>query len=353
MPIRAKLGKPTGGQAPFGYVWKDRKLIPDPKEVPVRKLIYEMFLEHRRKKAVARLLDEAGYRTRNGSRFSDTTVDRLIRDPTAKGLHRANYTKSLGDKKHWRLKSQTDWVVSEVEPIVSAELWEQCNQILNDQHNGRRSASKTVNLFAGFAYCHCGQKMYVPSSNPKYICYKCHNKIPIADLETVFHEQLKDFFFSPTEILKYLEQADATIKEKQTLLDSLEGERQKTAGDMEKVFRLYMSDQLTPEGFGRQNRPLEERLKQLDAEIPKLQGEIDFFKIQYLSKDQIFSEARDIYDRWPSLPLEERRKIVENITEKVIIGKDDVTIELCYLPSPSEIASKGQRIPRGSSRRRA
>jgi site-specific DNA recombinase len=354
VPVRARLGKPLGGQAPFGYEWRDRRLVPHPEEAPIRKLMYELFLKHQRKRTVARLLNDAGHRTRSGAKFSDTTVGRLIQDPTAKGIRRANYTKGTGDKKHWKMKPESEWVLSEVEPIVSEDLWAQCNQLLAARHgNGNRPAKKTVQLFAGLAYCACGKKMYVPSNTPKYVCNACRNKLPVADLEGIFQEQLKGFFFSASEIADYLKEADRVIKEKQELLQSLQAQRQKIKANMDKLLRLYMADQISPDGFGRENRPLEEQLRQLEEQIPGLQGEIDFLRIQYLSSDQIFTEAQNVYTRWPDLEFEEKRHIVENIVEKIIIGKDDVTIELCYLPSSSEVMAKEQRNLTGSSSRRA
>jgi len=343
VPIRAKLGKNLGGQASFGYHWVNHNLVPDPNEAPIRKLIYELFFEHRRKKTVARIINEMGYRTRKGAKFSDTTIDRLLRDPTAKGIHRANYTKSLGKNKKWALKPAEEWVEVKVEPIVSEELWDQCNAILDEQNRkNKRPARKTVHLFSGIVYCYCGNRMYVPSNSPKYICQKCRNKIGETELEEIFKEQLKSFFFSPIEISGYLEKADQVIKEKEELLRSLMEEEKKVKQEMEKVYQLYIEDQISHESFGVRYKPLEQRLKQINDELPELQGEIDFLKIQYLSKDEILSEARDIYSRWNQFSTEEKRKVIENITEKIIVGTEEVTINLCYLPSYSEVMATWQ-----------
>ncbi len=355
VPIRAKLGKPLGGAAPFGYRWENRELVLDHTEAPVRRLMYELFLEHKRKKAVARLLNEKGYRTRSGSKFTDTTVDRLLRDPLAKGVRRANYTRSLGAKRNWILKPQEEWVISQVEPIVSDEIWAQTNALLDGRRqNGKRPAKRPVHLFSGLVTCGCGSKMYVLTKTTKYGCQKCHTKIPIEDLEAVFAEQLKSFVFSPEEVAAHVGRADEDLKTKEETLRTLETERDRVAREMDRVYNAYVADEISVQGFGRTYRPLEERLKQIEDEIPQLQGELDFLKIQFLSRDEILTEARDLYSRWPSLAPEERRQIVDTIVERIVIGPGDVEFHLSYLPSSApELITNSQRNVTDSWRPRA
>ncbi len=353
VPIRAKLGKPLGGAAPFGYRWHDRKLVPDPEEAPVRRLMYELYIEHRRFKTLARLLNERGYRTRKGDKFTGTTVERLIRDPIAKGEHRSNYTRSRGEGKSWSLKPASEWVVTPVEPIVSEELWNAANTMIAERRRNRTPAPKRpVQVFGGLIFCHCGAKMYVQVRSPKYVCTKpgCHTKIGQVDIERVFQEQLRRFAFSPEKVAASLAEADQTIRAKVELLESLRREDASLAAEAEKVYRLYLAGELTPRGFGARNTPLEERRVQLEEEIPRLQGEIDFLKIQHLSQEEITSAAEDLATRWFDLSLEERRAIVQATVERVIVGRDEIEFSLTYLPTEPPSAPAPPPLLRSSQK---
>jgi site-specific DNA recombinase len=347
VPIRAKLGKPLGGAAPYGYQWIEKKLVPDPKESPVRKLMYELFGEHKRKRTVARMLNGKGYRTRNGSKFSDTTVARLLADPSAKGLRRSNYTKSLGEKKHWKLKPASEWIFTEIEPIVTQELWEECDRILKEQQKKeRRPARRAIHLFTGFAYCHCGGKMHVPYKSPNYHCKACKNFISAADLESVYHEQLKSFVFSEEEMRRYFHQSEEQIQEKEHLHETLTAEAKAIREQMDDMMKLYLAGEMAQLGFGRHYQPLEERLGQIEQQLPELEGETDFLKIQYLSNDEILAEAKDLYSRWETLETAEKRTIIETITERIVVGDGEITINLS---SPLPLANPPSKTPPTSS----
>lgn len=162
--------KSTGGVAPFGYAWQNGSLIINETEAPIRRIIYELFLKHRRKKTVAKLLNDLGYRTRNEALFSDTTVDRLLRDPTAKGI------------------KLIDGVETKVPAIISEDIWQKANNFL-----GTPKPKQPVHLFSGIAFCICGGKMIVLSSSEKYVCLDCRHKIGSEDLEEIFVSQLNSF----------------------------------------------------------------------------------------------------------------------------------------------------------------
>lgn len=193
--------KSTGGVASFGYRWQNGNLVIDETEAPVRRLIFELFLKHRRKKTVAKLLNDLGYRTRNGSLFSDTTIDRLLRDTTAKGI------------------KIVDGRETEVPAIVSEEVWQRANSFL-----GTPKIKQPVHLFTGLAFCICGGKMLVPSSSEKYVCLDCRHKINTDDLEEIFASQLSEFSIesgnnTESNLSEYWQ--DFTEKEKRLIVEQI------------------------------------------------------------------------------------------------------------------------------------
>jgi site-specific DNA recombinase len=83
------------------------------------------------------------------------------------------------------------------------------------------------------------------------------------------------------------------------------------------------------------------------SELPKLQAEVDFLKINKLSADDILHEACTLYDRWPKLPTEEKRKIVECLVEKIVIGDGEIDITLSHLPTSEEACKNQQGLGSG------
>ena len=94
-----------------------------------------------------------------------------------------------------------------------------------------------------------------------------------------------------------------------TLLETLQVEQARVKKEMERLYRLYMGDHITPEGFGKIYKPLEERAAQLEEELPRLQAEVDFLKLELLANDALVDATRDLYSRWTDLPFEERRTL--------------------------------------------
>lgn len=101
---------------------------------------------------------------------------------------------------------------------------------------------------------------------------------------------------------------------------------------MDKLYGLYMNDQISKDGFGRKHKPLEERFDQMEVKLPKLQSEIDFLKIKNLSSEQILTQTSDLHSRWSIMSQDEQRQLVETSTESIVFNEDEVAVNLHYLP---------------------
>lgn len=334
VPVRAKMGKPLGGQASYGYKWNGKELVIDEKEAPIRKLMYELFAEHKRKKTVAAKLNGMGYRTRNGSNFTNTTIGRLLRDSTAKGVRIANYTKSLGDGKKWVIKPESEWITITCSAIVTEDLWDECNRILDQQETKKKPTKKAVHLFTGILLCECGHKMLVPSDGKKYICNGCRkNRIAKEDIEEIYYEHLQSFLLKDSDIEKFLSKADSAIAEKELHVKMLTQERKRLETEMDKTMQLYLAGQIAKDSFGKYYNPLDQQLRQIEGTIPTVQAEVDFMKIEYLNSDAIISEAQSLYDRWKTIDTDGKRTIVEQITDCITICGDEIRIKFSYNPA--------------------
>ncbi len=339
VPIRANMGKPLSGSYPLGYVWKNKQFVIDEMTAPVRKLIYELFQKNKRKQTTAKELNALGYRTNAGKLFSHTTIGRLIRDTTAKGVRRANYTTVEGANVIF--KPQSDWVITPCEPIVTEELWNECNRILDEQEKKNKPVSKkTVHLLAGYVYCSCGKKMYVYHEAPVYKCKSCRVKIDVADIDEIYHEQLKTFFLTDSDTKTVESNFELDISEKQKLLDQTKVELAKLKKRLKEMVDLRLDGDMSKERFREMYRPLEIQMQQIEAQLPNLEAEIDFLKIQLASTETVLLETKDLYTNWASMPFEAKRSVVELITERIDIHKDSIKIALSYLPSLASTLQK-------------
>lgn len=326
---RAELGKHIGGQAPFGFKYENKKLTIDPDEAPIRKLMFELFLEHKRKKTVANILNEKGYRTRRGNKFTDSTVKRLLTDPVAKGLHIMNRRYSSSDKPN-QFKPKDQWFFHEVEPIVSEEIWDSVNNLITSQKRNHKQVLNTkVHLFTGFVLCQCGSRMYTRYNSENYICHSsCGNRIRKEDLEEIFRSELHKYTVSKDKVEDYFSRLKVVLKDREKQLLKLRKEKEKLDNHIENILMLHTEGKISTEAFHSYHQKPYEQIQQIDITIHELEQDISLNNDSENTTKEVLHLAKNLFEKWTTFNHAEKREVIETITEKIIVGKNDIDIHL-------------------------
>jgi site-specific DNA recombinase len=152
---RAK-GLWMGGHPPLGYDIRDRKLVVNPAEAELVRLIFRRFLDLGSALLLIRELNAQGYRTkswmtqsgtfREGRPFDKGTLYNILRNRTY-----------LGEAVH---KGRS--YPGEHEPIIDRATWDRVHEVLatNAKRRGNEARARTPALLRGLMRCtHCGSAM--------------------------------------------------------------------------------------------------------------------------------------------------------------------------------------------------
>ena len=149
----------------YGYTKNKGKLVIDEEQAKFIRLIFETYVSenigvHR---LGFKLFEEYGVTNYSGKPIAGTVIKNIIRNPKYKGYFCAHKetTVDYHDRKRKRFK-RDEWIVYKdnetCPPIVSEELWDQANEILDarskkhDQINKNNKYNKFP--FSGLMHCH-------------------------------------------------------------------------------------------------------------------------------------------------------------------------------------------------------
>lgn len=159
----AFIGDSAGGVPPFGLKVIKKRYEIDEKEAPAIRTAFEYISQGKSYQDIIDHLTNLGYYTRDGMKFSHSTLSTMLRNPKYRGLYIYN-KEGAPKKKHRVLIEHFNEVRNEtaIPPIISKELFDKVQSTLTRHMNCRpRSENGRFYFLTGFLYCsQCGSTMF-------------------------------------------------------------------------------------------------------------------------------------------------------------------------------------------------
>ncbi len=333
----------------FGYRKDNTKLVIHEKEA---KMIRELFEIYSRGEMgfykISEYFKQKGYKGKNGTPISSQTLRRIIRNPKYKGYYRTGTVKVVDYKLHKAQKMpKEEWKVFEckenIPAIVSEELWEKCNNLLERKSESclnrveNKDVFKSRYAFSGLIYCkgHEGEE-HMPGYNritgakrsnkpawacSKYITYglkECESPIiQESELIEILKVVLNKFLSNKEEIIEDLlnkyKKYNFT-KDFETEIANIESNINVIQTKKDKLLELTIKNLLSDEEFYKRN-------EELNQEIQREQEKIKELKEEKENLSSIEDNMKQIKGA-----LEKEIKIDENIEDLIKLLVDKIYV---------------------------
>lgn len=301
-------------QAPLGYKHVDKSLIPDEstKDIVIR--IFDLYHNGLSYQKIANLFKEE--KVLGKENWRDNTILHIIENEIYKG-----------DFVHGKRTKNPTYYENVVEPIISKDLWEECQQ---QKRNNSRAYSRTLTyIFLQKCLCpKCGKILGGKACKKKgheyfyYYCRDCKLNIKETEIERGFKEvvnQLTEYdsivnqFFVPMVIKNFDEPREKIYKEIDTQKQRLE--RAKLA---------YVDGAFTLDDYKAKAKTIEDTIKLLEEKI----SNADKFEVfNYSAKDILIS--RDVAFLNSKIHLEEYQERIKSWNKRT--REEKATLVMNYV----------------------
>lgn len=370
---KARSGRVTARVAAFGYklvdaegnegtnARKDTHYAIKEEEAVIIHRIFSQVAQGIAMGKISTDLTEAGIAPPKNSKFWTPTQIRLfIKNEVYKGdfyAHRWQHIKVQKPTKDGLSKRivqrkverpREEWIHVPVPPIVSKELWEAANRIIQQNKKMARRNAKHPYLLTGLVHCaQCG-RVYVgttsrlnhgkPRKRP-YRGYRCarhsaphhilaasscdNGDIKCDILDGAVWHVICDVLLQPDVLIEALEQSIQSDRNQQlqAQIDYLEQEIDKRDHDDDKLFRAYLAGAFDEEEFAARRKLLKEESLHMQQEAAELRSQVMTPEQLEVRKEEVLTLSRHIQTLQLPVdpPFELKQRIIKLLVDKIIL----------------------------------
>ncbi len=300
---------------------------------------------------IAEYFKQKGYVGKNGNPISSQTLRRIVRNPKYKGYYRTGTVKVVDYKLHKAQKMpKEEWQVFEckenIPAIVSEELWDKCNNILEKKSTSclnkveNKDVFKNRYTFSGLIFCKEHEEEHMPgfnrisgakrSNKPAWACsrYITHGlkgcESPIIEekeLIEILKVVLNKFLSNKEEIIadlleKYKKYNKAKDIEKE--ISKIEDKIKETNNKKDKLLELTIQNYISNEEFYKRNETLNKEMENYNKQIKSLNEE----KENITSLEDNMKQIKKTLEK--EIRIEENiEDLIKLLVDKIYVSKVD------------------------------
>lgn len=305
----------------LGFKRENKKLVPDPltKDIIVR--IFDLYLEGKSHQAIANIYNKE--KVLGKTNWYDSSIVAILENEIYKG-----------DFVHGKRTKHPTYYETVVEPIVSKEMWEECQ--VQKKKNSKSYQRTLTYLFLQKLRCpKCnrilGGKATQKKNGNVYYYYYCH------DCKINFKESLVEEYFN--DFVNELVEYDSVVNQfflpmiKQKFdepQEELKKDINKQKDKLERIKRAYINGVFSLEEYNDERKLVESALEKLQNELDEATSceTLNFTPqdillkrdIDYINKVKLEKEYKERTKTWKDYTREEKSELIMKYVDDIKLG---------------------------------